>query len=173
MELYKIIDDEIQFIVDRTTLFPGVNISGNFGTATIDDEIVAFTPINSIGSTNSSAIYLSIGDELFKVLDDQTILDGKGISRLLNTSYNANQLAFYVEFDDQTKAIYLANLTITGLTLCSNGEAATIVNSDCTVAPGTIVTTVIFAAGATGKLILIGAAPTGAVTTATDGNGAV
>jgi len=56
---------------------------------------------------------------------------------------------------------------------CSNGAPATITGGDCTVTPSLVPTTVNFNSGATGKLILNGASPTGAVTTSSKGTGIV
>jgi outer membrane autotransporter protein len=58
-------------------------------------------------------------------------------------------------------------------TTCTDGAAATIDTGNCTVQTGTVPTTVTFSAGATGQLILNGAAPSGLVSNATAGQGAV
>lgn len=58
-------------------------------------------------------------------------------------------------------------------TTCSDGAAATIDSGNCTVQTGNVPTTVTFSAGATGQLILNGAAPTGLVSNTTGGQGAV
>lgn len=56
-------------------------------------------------------------------------------------------------------------------TTCTNGAAATIDTTNCTVATGTVPTTVTFANSPTGTLILNGASPTGAINATTAGQG--
>lgn len=56
-------------------------------------------------------------------------------------------------------------------TTCTNGGAATIDTTSCTVVTGTVPTTVTFANAPTGTLILNGASPTGAINATTAGQG--
>jgi autotransporter-associated beta strand protein len=70
-------------------------------------------------------------------------------------------------------AITLAGFSPAWAVSCSNGAAVSIDTVNCTVQSGTVPSTVTFANGATGELLLNGASPTGAIDATTANQGTI
>ena len=77
-----------------------------------DNGKVAFV---GIGTDEQQGIYTNLNGSLEKVVDRNTLLDGKTIKDLAFGPYglNENQIAFTVLFTDGTEGIYIATNTLT------------------------------------------------------------
>ncbi len=116
--IYTNLNGSLSVVADLNTPIPGG--VGNFrsfgiGTPAIDNGNVAF-----IGYGDSQGIYTTLGGTLTKVIDNDDSLDGKTLSSSNFSSatlglegLRGNQIAFYAEFTDGSRDIYIATLNPT------------------------------------------------------------
>lgn len=92
-----------------------------FGEASIDSGSLAF---QGFGNHGQRGIYTNIGGTLSAVVDTNTILDGKRPRSFLfkkGEGLSGRSVAFSVQFEDNTQAVYRADLICNGKA-CADGQ---------------------------------------------------
>ena len=107
--VYARIDGTLRSIADTSTLMPGRSVPfQSFLDVDIENGNVAF-----LGSgVGGYGVYYELNGTLYKVIEWGDSLDGKTVRRtsFYKEGLSGNQLAFMVQFDDRSEAIYIANV---------------------------------------------------------------
>jgi hypothetical protein len=100
----------LEIVADQNTPAPGQAVNLDlFSRASMDDGNVAFQA--HFGPTELG-IFARYHGELLKIIDTTDTLAGKNVKfvDMDNESFVGNQVAFHVQFDDDTEAIYVATI---------------------------------------------------------------
>jgi len=129
--VYSIVGGTYDLIANTSTMIPGrTDTFVAFDDPAIDGTNVAFTGWDSHNSGAITGLYVEFDGVLVKIVEEHDVLDGRIVDsvHLSREGMSNSQLAFEVGFQDNTDAIYLADLA-TPLASNASFSGASDVNS--------------------------------------------